>query len=1348
MRAITAYDIVNNRVSSEEVNEARSALGLNNRAKQQHSNTDAVDNIDYYVDLDLPSGNLWAKCNVGAEDEEDHGSYFTWKEATKEYQSQMSCSGDWRELLEYCTIRFGSISDGGEKGLVVQSKSDPNKEVFFPAAGYIDSDGELYEPTLGKYLYEDYTYHVMSFNTRYNSVDEISRIDIHDKQKFSLRLIIKKNKDKKVNENLNLGLNKKAKEKHDNTNPIDNFDEFVDLGLPSGIRWAKCNVGATSEEEYGDYYSYKDIESFAKGNIRVPDNTDWTELKRYCTITFETLGDGSKGMKFTSKSDPSKYILLPPAGFDNYGDEYRGSEGHYMLRNIYGYVFNFVGTTGSATFTKSQIFDDSKFSVRLIEYPEKKKKAKKIEESSHLGLNKQAKKKFNDADAVDNVAYIKFEDHEVERICHEHGVYTVEDAASVTTIIDETQWFKPSWFYDHKIKTFNEFKYFTGLKKVEKHAFNFNTTLETITLPSSIETIGFGAFKDCSNLVKVTIQEGLKTIETCAFDNCWHLKRLVFPEGLERIESLIIEGCFNIKSINVPDSVNYIAPTAFNECRESLNTIYISSNHHLRSTLSKTYPHVVLVDPKEVNESASLGLNKQAKQKFSDEDAVNNVAYIQFEDPEVERICHEHGVYTISDAESVTNIKDWFKVNKTIKSFNEFKYFTGLKEIEDDAFYNCSSLQSIHIPNSITSIGNYVFYNCSSLQSINMPNSVVNIEKRAFMYCMSLQSISISDSVTSIEDSAFYNCPSLQSINIPNSVTRIGIDAFSYCTSLRSIYISKNCPVYDKIRKAYPAIQLIEPKVNESSNLGLNNKAKQKFNDVDAVENVSQIQFEDPEVERICHEHGVYTVEDASKVVSISRWFSSYNISTFDEFKYFTGLNCIDDFSFYWCIYLQSIKIPDSVKRIGGSAFYKCCKLKTINIPDKVKFISKDAFIGCNMLDTMFISKNCPVYNDMKKRYRNMEIVEPKVNESSNLGLNKHAQNKFNDVDTVDNVAYIQFEDPEVERICHEHGVYTYEDAANVTSIFDGNEGSIKSGWFRKSNIKSFKEFKYFKGLKEIYGFAFTGCKELSILSIPENVRIIRQYSLSDCPLKELVIYSRNLESIEYRAVNNDDRDIYISKECPAYEEFYNMAKGPRRHHYYEYAKFNIFDLSQYKDSQALEESKSIGLGLNKYAKKQHSSENIETTAEELVYSLDNPEDTKKSIAYKIIDLIPENWYIYSWIDEFIQIVSPAFDGEADTCPLGIITFSYEDLPLVNINFEGLDFTIKLTYDKTKNAEILEDCISKISTLIENLKTRKRHRNFGWWRKNDSEGKELRQMNKMNKNKVKMLIMNNEKRMD
>ena len=106
-----------------------------------------------------------------------------------------------------------------------------------------------------------------------------------------------------------------------------------------------------------------------------------------------------------------------------------------------------------------------------------------------------------------------------------------------------------------------------------------------------------------------------------------------------------------------------------------------------------------------------------------------------------------------------------------------------------NAFKGCSSLESITIPNSVTSIGWQAFSHCTSLESITIPNSVTSISHSTFEYCTSLESINIPNSVTEIEIEAFRGCSSLESITIPNSVTEIGRDAFYRCTSLESITI-------------------------------------------------------------------------------------------------------------------------------------------------------------------------------------------------------------------------------------------------------------------------------------------------------------------------------------------------------------------------------------------------------------------------------------------------------------------------------------------------------------------------------------------------------------------------------
>ena len=191
-------------------------------------------------------------------------------------------------------------------------------------------------------------------------------------------------------------------------------------------------------------------------------------------------------------------------------------------------------------------------------------------------------------------------------------------------------------------------------------------------------------------------------------------------------------------------------------------------------------------------------------------DAIDDLAYIQFEDPEVEKICHEQlHVYTYEDAKKVTNLCNF---GRNIKYFNELKYFTNLKKINNYAFVTCSQLKQITLPDSITEIGECAFSGCTNLLKINIPKNVIKIDAEAFFFCQSLKQIIISNdeckigeeafgycksleeiilpkNITEIPDSAFYYCSSLKHINIPNKVTKIGYAAFYQCESLQHINI-------------------------------------------------------------------------------------------------------------------------------------------------------------------------------------------------------------------------------------------------------------------------------------------------------------------------------------------------------------------------------------------------------------------------------------------------------------------------------------------------------------------------------------------------------------------------------
>ncbi len=112
----------------------------------------------------------------------------------------------------------------------------------------------------------------------------------------------------------------------------------------------------------------------------------------------------------------------------------------------------------------------------------------------------------------------------------------------------------------------------------------------------------------------------------------------------------------------------------------------------------------------------------------------------------------------------------------------------GVTNIGDFAFANCSGLTSITIPDSVTSIGDSAFYGCSGLTSVTIGDSVTSIGYSAFRDCSSLTSVTIPDSVTSISAMAFEGCSSLTSVTIPDSVTSIGGHAFYGCSKLKTVY--------------------------------------------------------------------------------------------------------------------------------------------------------------------------------------------------------------------------------------------------------------------------------------------------------------------------------------------------------------------------------------------------------------------------------------------------------------------------------------------------------------------------------------------------------------------------------
>ena len=330
----------------------------------------------------------------------------------------------------------------------------------------------------------------------------------------------------------------------------------------------------------------------------------------------------------------------------------------------------------------------------------------------------------------------------------------------------------------------------------------------------------------------------------------------------------------------------------------------------------------------------------------------------------------------------------------------------SVTSIGEYAFYECTSLTSITIPNSVTSIGEGAFYECTSLTSITIPNSVTSIRNNVFLDCSSLTSLTIPNSVTSIGDCAFRHCSSLTSITIPNSVTSIGSSAFDGCSSLSSIQIEATTPptlgnsafasnltaiyIPDNTSSAYQQAWGNEyTYVNNETTLTLHVEVpgiledlifevgtrpvlvaklilSGTLNDNDfTCMRETMTSLVDVDLAGITNTSGV-DFRNKSKLVHI---ILPTNLASVEEmaFSYCRSLTSvtignsvtsIGNRAFMDCTSLTSITIPNSVTSIGNQAFYMCTSLTSITIPNSVTSIGSSAFSCCYDLTSVTISNS------------------------------------------------------------------------------------------------------------------------------------------------------------------------------------------------------------------------------------------------------------------------------------------------------------------------------------------------------------------------------------------------------
>lgn len=222
-----------------------------------------------------------------------------------------------------------------------------------------------------------------------------------------------------------------------------------------------------------------------------------------------------------------------------------------------------------------------------------------------------------------------------------------------------------------------------GLISIGAHAFD-GSDISGISMPDSVQSIGQGAFSNCTRLRNVKMPDGLQRIEEDTFTCCENLKSIIIPDSVLYIGY----GAFShsgLSDLTIPDSVTKIESTAFIELN-SLSTISLPGRFELTSILGRTMPEFLTA----VNVTSG--------------DIVKNFA----------RTCS-----------SVANVS----IGKKVTSIGE------------KAFYDCTNLKNVTIEADISEISADSFSGCINLRSISIPENIEVISAEAFNSCNRLKDI-------------------------------------------------------------------------------------------------------------------------------------------------------------------------------------------------------------------------------------------------------------------------------------------------------------------------------------------------------------------------------------------------------------------------------------------------------------------------------------------------------------------------------------------------------------------------------------------------------------------------------
>ncbi len=472
-----------------------------------------------------------------------------------------------------------------------------------------------------------------------------------------------------------------------------------------------------------------------------------------------------------------------------------------------------------------------------------------------------------------------------------------------------------------------------NLTVIPSRCFYYCSKLEGITIPSSVTTVGASAFYHCDGISSLTIPSSIRTISDYGFDNCRGLTSVRIESGVTSLGGWSFRSCRQLTEIIIPSSVTTIGTYAFSYC-VSLEEVTIPSS--VTSIGNYIFNECGAIRELNINCRNIPASLCESKKNLTTVVIGSNVRTI--------------GEYAFSYCEILNSVT--------------FEPGGQLTTIGDKAFRYCYELAEITIPNTVTSMGGGIFQGDSKLVSVTFAGGgkITSLGDNTFNGCTLLDGVIIPTTVTALGSSVFYDCTSLSAITIPASVASIGTNVFYNCSSLSSVSFGSGIGITSIPNGTFAYCSVLPGIDIPSTVTTIGDSAFDNCKNLSSLTIPSGVTSIGVYGLRSCYKLTSLTIPSSVTTLgnAVFSWCIGLTSITFEEP---CSITSFPNYVVNDCKSLASIDIPSSVRSIGNYAFRECLAMTEIVIPRNVQTIGTNIVEGCIPLEKLDLSACSDVWD-------------------------------------------------------------------------------------------------------------------------------------------------------------------------------------------------------------------------------------------------------------------------------------------------------------------------------------------------------------------------------------------------